>query len=174
MTSIVTNQFDNGAHEPLLNWHRSDIEQRLGFSSKVYERQWSLSFLIASALSVMFYAGLSVRSTYFSVMFTERGWVHLCIVFLSAWSVAILAFKYVKLRFQTKALDYDIAPQDPDFVLSGATVGDVDQIHATFDDPKKFVLSNRSMLASSNLRNLGQVGDVDEILPVPKESRTRV
>ena len=37
-------------------------------------------------------------------------------------------------------------------------------IYDQVDDPKHFMLTNRIVMALSNLRNLGRVGDVDEIL----------
>jgi biopolymer transport protein ExbB/TolQ len=50
-------------------------------------------------------------------------------------------------------------------VLTPTTVDEViGRIYATADDPRQFVLFNRLMIALSNLRNLGQVSDVDDIL----------
>lgn len=150
-----------------LNWFRSDCEQRLGFKGARFTSvNGLLSFLLACVLTVLFNAALyPVRDTYFAAMFIQRGWVPYCIVFLSCWSVVILIIKYLKLRFQEKALARQLVPRDADFVLSGATVDDVvGRIHENFDDPTQFVLANRILIALSNLRNLGKVGDVDEIL----------
>lgn len=152
---------------PPLNWFRSDCEQKLGFAGARFTGvNGFLSFLLACVLTVLYYAALyPIRETYFAVMFIERGWVPYCIVFLSSWSAVILFIKYLKLRFQQQALARQLVPQDPDFVLSGATVDDVvARLHENFDDPKRFVLANRIAIALSNLRNLGKVGDVDEIL----------
>jgi len=56
-------------------------------------------------------------------------------------------------------------PQDPDFVLSSTTADQVMQrVFAAVDDPKHFTLFNRITIALSNLRNLGRVADVDDIL----------
>jgi biopolymer transport protein ExbB/TolQ len=151
----------------LLNWQAQDIERRLGFAGARFTRvNGLLTFLMACGLSVAFYAALyPLRRTYFSEMFLERGWVPYCIVFLSAWSLAILFVKYFKLRLQSRALLHAVTPARSDFVLSGATVDEVvNTIYAIVDDPRHFVLYNRICVALSNLRNLGQVGDVDEIL----------
>jgi biopolymer transport protein ExbB/TolQ len=56
-------------------------------------------------------------------------------------------------------------PDDPAYVLSSATVDPVlARVYATVDDPRNFILFNRIVVALSNLRNLGRVTDVDEIL----------
>jgi biopolymer transport protein ExbB/TolQ len=84
---------------------------------------------------------------------------------LSFWSLAILFIKWRKLAFQRRALDCQVTPDKHDFVLSPNTVDQVLQkILVTVDDPRQFVLFNRMVLALSNLRNLGQVSDVDDIL----------
>jgi hypothetical protein len=121
MTSIASRPIDSATQDALLNWHRSDIEQRLGFTGARFTNvNGVLSFLAAAAMSVLFYAALyPIRRTYFAVMFTERGWVPYCIVLLSAWSTAILAIKYAKLRFQARALHYNVVLEcspkvDPD------------------------------------------------------------
>jgi biopolymer transport protein ExbB/TolQ len=40
----------------------------------------------------------------------------------------------------------------------------LDRIHAAVDDPRNFIIFNRLVVALANLRNLGHVGDVDDIL----------
>ncbi|MSR60322.1 MAG: MotA/TolQ/ExbB proton channel family protein [Planctomycetaceae bacterium] len=98
-------------------------------------------------------------------MFTERGMIPYQIVFFCSWAVAILFLKRRKLALQQKALDYVVVPTEPDFVLSSATVAIVmDRMYSIVDDPKHFVLFNRIVIALSNLRNLGQVTEVDGIL----------
>jgi len=58
-----------------------------------------------------------------------------------------------------------VVPTSPSFVLSPATVDQVIQeIYRTVDDPQCFTLFNRIMVALSNLKNLGRVSDVDDIL----------
>jgi biopolymer transport protein ExbB/TolQ len=58
-----------------------------------------------------------------------------------------------------------VLPEEPSFVLSAATVEQVmHRMYAVVDDPKHFVLFNRIAIALSNLRNLGRVSDVDDML----------
>jgi len=66
---------------------------------------------------------------------------------------------------QRRALGVSVVPETLGFVLSPRTVDDVmNRIFAACDDPKQFVLFNRILIALSNLRNLGRVTDVDDIL----------
>lgn len=150
-----------------LSWTRSDAEQRWGVNGGRHTRVNNLlSGLIAAVLTVAFYAALiPFQGSRFADMFTQRGLVQYFTVFFTAWSLTILFFKWRKLVLQRKALDHTIVPSNPDFVLSSATVDQVvGQIYSTVDDPKQFVLFNRITIALSNLRNLGRVSDVDEIL----------
>ena len=150
-----------------LSWVRSDVERRLGFRGGRFTRvSGLLSFSVACVLALAFYGALlAVPDTALADMFTQRGWVQYCTVLFSAWSFVILFFKWRKLRLQRQALEYQVVPADVDFVLSSATVDEVmARVFATVDDPKQFVLFNRITVALSNLRNLGRVTDVDDIL----------
>ncbi|MGC1272321.1 MAG: MotA/TolQ/ExbB proton channel family protein [Planctomycetaceae bacterium] len=150
-----------------LSWARSDLEQRLGFRGGRFTRvnTW-LTALLAAVASVAFYAALlPIRETYFGQMFLERGPIPYVITFFTAWAGVILCVKWTKLRLQQRALAIDVVPGTPDFVLSPQTVDEVQTriLHAV-EDPRQFVLFNRIAIALSNLRNLGRVADVDEIL----------
>jgi len=155
--------------EPLLDWTRCDIEQRLLFPGGRYTRVNNLlSGLLGAIATAMFFGLLQVpglAGSSFSAVFTERGPTQYAVVFLFFWSLAILALKWLKLRFQWRSLDVRVIPNEPGFVLSTATVDRVlDHIHDCVDDPRHFVLFNRIVVALANLRNLGHVGDVDDIL----------
>ena len=103
--------------------------------------------------------------TPFVSMFTERGFTPYVMVFLTAWSLALILFKFQKLRLQERALNLKIVPDSPDFILSVATVGQIDErMKTTVDDCRKFVLLNRIQIGLSNLKNLGRVSDIDELL----------
>jgi biopolymer transport protein ExbB/TolQ len=153
-----------------LAWSRFDIEQRLGFRGGRFTRVNNiLSCIIGSLLSVLFYLALiPLRDTSLAPLatsFIERGICPYFTAWFSFWSLAILFIKWRKLKLQRRALEYQVVPAAHDFVLSAANVEIVtDQIYATVDDPRHFVLFNRIMIALSNLRNLGRVTDVDEIL----------
>ncbi len=152
---------------PQLSWHRSDPEQMLHFRGGRFTRVNNFcSFLLALLASCAFYAALiPFEETYFAKMFMERGRIPYAIVFFFCWSMAILFIKTLKLRIQRRTLHLDVLPQSPEFVLSPSTAKEVThRIHQFVDDPRQFLLLNRIEIALSNLKNLGRVTDVDEIL----------
>lgn len=160
-----------GASSPLtrppLDWSRNDLEQRIGFTGGRFTNTNNVFTGILAALATgAFYAALIPwRGRWIADTFTLRGPTPYAIVFLSCWSLAILLVKWRKLRFQRRALGRRVLPEDPSFILSAGTVDAVlGQVYATVDDPRHFVLFNRIVVALSNLRNLGRVTDVDEIL----------
>jgi biopolymer transport protein ExbB/TolQ len=70
-----------------------------------------------------------------------------------------------KLRLQRRALRVRVVPDQPNFVLSSATAADVlAQLHKSCDDPRQFYLLNRIELALSNLRNMGRISDLADVL----------
>lgn len=154
---------------PILDWSRRDIEQRLLFPGGRYTRVNNLlTGLLGGVLTGAFFGLLqteAVRDSSFADVFINRGPTQFVVVFLFFWSLMILMIKWLKLRFQWKSLDVRVIPNEPGFTLSTVTVGKVlDHIHDCVDDPRHFVLFNRIVVALSNLRNLGHVGDVDDIL----------
>lgn len=164
MQAITHNLNDPPA---LICWTRCDPEQRLAFRGGRYTRvNFWCSLLLAVVLATAFYLSLlTVRQSYIATMFLERGPIPYAIVVLTCWSVAILGLKFLKLRLQRRALGVRVIPEDPEFVLTPLTVNDVNRrMYAAVDDPRQFVLLNRIAIALSNLRNLGRVTDVDEIL----------
>lgn len=150
-----------------LSWRRSDPESMIGVRGGRFTRVHSgLTFVIAALLTVAFYGALTLAPDWsFTSLFTERGAVPYAIVFLTMWCFAILFIKRQKLKLQRRALTFSVVPEDNDFVLSTATVEQVmNRIYETVDDPRQFVLYNRIVIALANLRNMGRVTDVDEIL----------
>ena len=152
---------------PPLSWHKRDPEQRLGFTGGRFTKvNHFLSGILALFLSVAFYGLLILYEAFpFQDTFLHRGPTQYVVVFLTFWALLVLWFKWRKLRFQRRALDYIVVPTSPSFVLSPATVDQVIRaIYKSVDDPKCFLLFNRIMTALSNLKNLGRVSDVDDIL----------
>jgi hypothetical protein len=154
---------------PILDWSRQDIEQRLYFPGGRHTRVNNLFTGLLAGLSTASFFGLlqlaALRNSAFAAMFVDRGPTQFAVVFLFFWSLAILVVKWLKLRFQRRSLDVRVIPNEPGFTLSTATVGRVlDHINDCVDDPRNFLLFNRIVVALANLRNLGHVGDVDDIL----------
>ena len=152
-----------------LSWLRMDPECRLGLVGARFTRVRSLlCAVLALAITAIFYGVLAVLPVQCQRMvdlFSARGPTPYVIVFATAWCLVLLVVKRQKMALQRKALAYQVVPDVNDFVLSPATVDQVvSKIFETVDDPKHFVLFNRISVALSNLRNLGRVTDVDEIL----------
>ena len=162
---MVRKKFNNVA----LNWRKRDVEQRLFFPGGRYTRVNNLlSGLIGLLLTAVFYGivgGTELSRTFFGQVFLDRGQTQYLVVFLTSWSLAILALKYLKLRLQRKSLDLPLIPDELGFTVSTTSAEQVLRtIQEQVDDPRHFMLTNRVVMALSNLRNLGRVGDVDEIL----------
>jgi biopolymer transport protein ExbB/TolQ len=151
----------------------NDIERRCGLSGAKYTGTMPPFTLgIGIVLTVLFYLSLSPFSDYYiAKMFYERGPVPYAIAFLMCWSFAILAVKLSKIRLQRRALDQKIVPEDPNFVLSPITAEEViGQLYEVSDNPKHFLLFNRIERALLNLRNIGRVSDIDDILRSQSEN----
>jgi len=152
-----------------LDWSSKDIEQRLFFRGGRFTRVNNvLSGILGALLTVAFYALLGttgIADTTFGKIFLERGPTQHAVVFLTSWSLAILVLKWCKLGLQRRALDARVVPEEPGFVISSTTVDQVlKRMGVIADDPRHFMVLNRVEVALSNLRNLGRVGDVDDIL----------
>lgn len=152
-----------------LEWRKRDIEQRLFFPGGRYTRVNNLlSGLLGLLGATIFYAvvgGTQLAETTFGQVFLERGETQYLVVFLTCWSLAILGLKFLKLRLQRRSLDLQLIPDEPGFTVSTVSAEQVLRtIHEQVDDPRYFMLTNRVVMALSNLKNLGRVGDVDEIL----------
>lgn len=152
----------------MVSWHRSDVEQIFGFSGGRFTRVNAIfSLIVGSLITLVIYLVLyfAVRETVVGKMFIDRGFTPYVMTFLFAWSLVIMLLKWSKLCLQKKALSIAIIPADMDFVLSVTTVDQVlSRIMKSVDDSRKFVLFNRVFTALSNLRNLGRISDVDEML----------
>lgn len=157
----------NAEESESLSWATSDIEQRIGFRGGKYTAVNNvLSFLIGMTLTLLAYGVLSFfRESVIGAMFMQRGPTPYVMVLFFSWSLAILVVKNCKLRLQRRALDIDVIPQANDFVLSPSTVQQVlDNTFLVADQPHRFLLFHRIHIALSNLKNIGRVADVDDIL----------
>jgi len=160
--------------EPELSFDRWDIERRIGFPAGQFTSPGPLlALLVAIILTVAFYGALAaVPPSAYTDMFTKRGAVQYVIMFFSFWSGMLLVVKNGKLRLQRKALGINLLPaEDPGFVLTPASAQQVlENLFRTVDDPRRFILTKRIHDALANLKNIGRVGDVDEILRTQAEN----
>jgi biopolymer transport protein ExbB/TolQ len=152
-----------------LSWAKQDIENRLWSRGGRHTRVNAFfAAIVGLLLTGGFYASmLGFRNTTLAAMFLRQDsyMIPLAIVFFCSWALAILAVKSRKIALQRRALAIGVVPTSHDFVLSSASVDAViENIYQAVDDPKHFILFNRIVIALSNLRNLGRVSDVDDIL----------
>lgn len=158
---------ESNCNPNMLSWVRCDPEQRLFFRGARFTRvnSWC-ALLLALGATVAFYVLLFVMPLgMIKASFTDRGEIPYLIAFFTFWSLAILLLKWLKIRLQRRVLLFDVVPDDPEFVLTPQSVDDVYQrMYRAVDDVRHFVLFNRISTALSNLKNLGRVTDVDEIL----------
>lgn len=160
-----------------LNWGKTDLEQRLGFrGGRFTSANKLLSFISAALLTVAFYAfvTLAVKPNanwqWLSDMFLERGPTQYVTMFLFFWALSILFVKWRKLRFQQRALELAAIPNQADFILNPDSAPPVlERIHTLVDSTGNFLLLNRIERALSNLKNIGQISDVSDILKTQAE-----
>jgi biopolymer transport protein ExbB/TolQ len=151
-----------------LSWTQKDIEQRLGFKGGRFTKvNTTLTFILSLFLAIAAYTPITFLfpETAVGHMFLDRGFTPYAMTFLFCWSLTIAFVKSRKLNFQRQTTSIAIVPSETDFVLSVTTVDQVlENIILAVDDAKKFLLFNRVFTALSNLRNLGNISDVDEML----------
>ncbi len=154
---------------PPLSFNRMDIEKKLGFPAGRFTQPGPvLPILLATALTVGLYAALlplKQLDLWIARTFTERGAIPYAIVLFTAWALMILLIKRQKIAVQRRPLREPVVPREPEFALSFDSVHHVlDRLYEKAEDPKQFILYNRILIALSNLRNMGKVGDVDDVL----------
>ena len=160
-----------------LNWAKDDLEQRLGFRGGRFTSVNKFLTVIAGAvLTAAFYAVivLAVKPRadlgWFSDMFLERGLTQYATMFLFFWALSILFVKWRKLTLQRRALELAAIPSQSDFILNPDSAPPVlERIHMLVDSTGNFLLLNRIERALSNLKNIGQISDVSNILQTQAE-----
>ncbi len=153
--------------KPPLCHFEMDLERRCGFNAGIgtFANPW-FSGLIAFVLTVLFYLLITFLPTsYYTDLFLKRGPTQYAAVFFGFWCLVILMVKRQKLGLQRRALAYDAIPTAHQFVLSSQTADQVvSKLHENAADPERFIVYNRILVAISNLKNLGRVSDVDDML----------
>lgn len=162
---------------PVLSFASCDPERRLGLPSGRFTTPSALSSLVIGVLGMaaMYGVGWFVRDTRIGAvaweLLTGYAGIPIPIAALSCWSVAILLVKSFKIRAQRAALRLRFMPEEAGFAL---TVGSADQvmrtIEAAVDEPRQFLLLNRVLDALRSIRNIGRIGDIDEMLDSAAEA----
>lgn len=149
-----------------LSWLRDDVERRLAFPGERYLKVGATSSgVMAVFASLIFYSAIfmlpdcAIKATFF-----ERGVIPYFIVAFGFWTFFLLWLKTRKIKLQRKPLRLPILPDDPDFVLTVATVDmAMRKIAENAESPKDFLLYRRVVQTLAHLRNLGQVAEADAL-----------
>ncbi len=160
-----------------LDWHTGDFERKFGFSGGKYT-DVNLFFVlfVTVLLSGALIAGLCFLPTathdYRPIaLLLDRGWTPYAMIVLFVFSIFLLFDKSRKLAFQKKALALEIVPVGESFALTSETALEIlKKLNDSVDDPKRFVLFNRIERALLNLKNVGNVSDVSEMLRAQAEN----
>ncbi len=146
---------------------KNDVERKFGVNAGSGTAvNTGFAGMIALVTTVLFFAGVHfLPDSHFRSLLVDRGPTQYATVALGIWSVAILILKRNKLKIQRTSLLHAVIPENHEFVLTSQTADHVIRnIHALADDPNRFMVYNRILIALSNLKNLGRVSDVDDIL----------
>ena len=160
-----------------LDWHLGDIEQRCGFRGGKYTdvNLW-FAFLVTALITGAFFIGLchvppNIRNHPAIAIILARGWTPYAMVGLFVLAMVTLFVKWRKLAFQRRAFKVELIPVGASFALTQKTALDVlKTLNDAVDDPKRFVLFSRIERALLNLKNVGNVSDVSEMLRASAEN----
>lgn len=160
-----------------LDWHLSDIEQRCGFHGGKYtDVNMTFALILSVVLTAGFYIGLChapgwIRDQPYIQMLLARGWTPYAMLFLTVLALCILFVKSRKLALQRRAFEIELIPVGVDFALTPETALEaLTVLNEKVDDPKQFVLFNRIERALLNLKNVGNLSDVSEMLRAQAEN----
>lgn len=101
------------------------------------------------ATAVFYVLLLPLPSIYFRDLFYERTWVTVAEAYLMFWSLAILVFKYLKLKRQRESMLFNLLPEN---IARDITVDNVDRFASTIRELP--VNSSSSFLVQRVLRGL--------------------
>lgn len=160
-----------------LDWHLGDIEQRFGFRGAKYTdaNMWFV-FLVTALITGAFFIGLChvpthIRNHPAIAIILARGWTPYAMISLFTLAMVTLFVKWRKLAFQRRAFKIELIPVGASFALTQETALDVlGMLNKAVDDPKRFVLFNRIERALLNLKNVGNISDVSEMLRTSAEN----
>ena len=161
----------------MLDWSRSDIEQKFGFKGRKYT---DVNSALAGLATVLACGGLfavssvlpdGIRGSRAAALFLDRGWTPYAMTVLAVFALVTLFVKWRKLAFQRKAFTVEIIPPGASFELTSESAQDaLRRLRSFVDDASHFVLFNRIERALQNFRNIGNVSDVSEMLRAQAEN----
>jgi len=155
----------------MLRFARVDPEARLGLPCGRYTTpSLSTSLLLTALLMTIVYGSAypfrdSEQGAIVWKYLTAFDRIPIAIAFFSCWSLAIIIIKLFKVRAQRLALRLRFSPDDPDWYVSRATAMQVvEAIEGAVEGTDRFMYLHRVTGALRSVRNVGRVGDLDEML----------
>lgn len=160
----------------VLRYRSVDPEARLGLPSGRFTNASGAASLVVAlvGLAVVYGLAFSLRERPgFSMAWTYLtafAGIPIPMAFLSAWAIAILSLKALKVRAQRTALRLRFLPEDPAFNVSSSTAERViEAVETSVEEPERFMFLSRVLRALKSVRNVGRVADVDEMLATRAE-----
>jgi biopolymer transport protein ExbB/TolQ len=96
---------------------------------------------------------------------TAYQYIPIPVIVFTVWCLAFLVLKSLKIKAQRAVLAAPLLPTANTFTLTAETADAVvDRIDAIADEPERFLYLARVRGVLRMMRNLGRVGDVDELL----------
>jgi biopolymer transport protein ExbB/TolQ len=148
-----------------------DPEARWGFKAGHGTTPSQLSCLIATVVvagGAYLMVGL-LRGTAWGAFLwhemTAYQYIPIPVIVFSVWCLAFLWIKALKIKAQRAVLAAPVLPTANAFTLTAESADAVvDRIDAIADEPDRFLYLSRVRSVLRMMRNLGRVGDVDQLL----------
>ena len=111
-----------------LDWENKDIEQRIGLNGGRFTRANTFFTLVIMILATVSFYGICFIGLEPNNILEDISkkihisWIYsICNRVSFFWGMGTLFVKWRKLKFQEKALDLAVVPQEPDFSLNNET-----------------------------------------------------
>lgn len=158
-----------------LNWKKLDPEAKFGLKTKKFTGvNGIVSFILGAVYTLIFYLLLFPVKYFVSSQFIDmffhggaenRSFIPYATVLLTMWCMAILIQKQKKISIQRMAVNVEILPDDPGFILSPDNSSTIlKRIEEQVYMAGGFIALNRIQKTLANLKNIGRVSDVSSVL----------
>lgn len=158
-----------------LNWKKLDPEAKFGLKTKKFTGvNGIVSFILGAVYTLIFYLLLYPVKYFVSSQFIDmffhggaenRSYIPYATVLLTMWCMAILIQKQKKISIQRMAVNVEILPDDPGFILSPDNSSTIlKRIEEQVYMASGFIALNRIQKTLANLKNIGRVSDVSSVL----------
>ncbi len=169
--SQSSSQSKTSGQKPLLRFASVDPEARLSLPSGAFTTPALSSSLIGAIvlLIIVYVPAFIIRNSEIGEIIwrylTAFDRIPIFIMFFSCWSLSILIIKSFKIVAQRKAFQIHFAPDDPEwFIARSNAMQVVEAIESKVQGVEGFMYLNRVTSVLRAVRNVGRVGDIDEMM----------